>query len=54
MSSSGFQSLLSSTNLTIALAAMRPSACEPEENLWPEAPTPSPAVNRPLTVVMER
>src|SRR5512139_1443312 len=35
-----------------ALAAMRPSAWEPEENLWAEQPTPSPAVNRPFTVVM--
>ncbi len=54
VSSSGFQSLLSITNLTMPLAAIRPSAWEPEENLWPEAPTPSPAVNRPFTVVMER
>ncbi len=31
---------------------MRPSACEPEENLWLEAPEASPAANRPVTVVM--
>ena len=33
-----------------ALAAMRPSACEPEENLCPEAPQTSPIMNRPGTV----
>ena len=51
---SGLKSLLSRQYFTIDLAAIRPSACEPEENLWPDAPTPSPAVNRPLTVVIPR
>ena len=41
-------------NLIMAFMAMRPSAWEPEENLWPEAPTPSAAVKSPFTVVMER
>ena len=45
-------SLFSTMNLIAALAAMRPSACEPEENLWLEAPEASPAQNRPLTVAM--
>ena len=37
-------------DLTIALAARRPSACEPDENLWPEAPQMSPHMKRPFTV----
>src|SRR5208337_4126497 len=44
--------LLSRMNAMAPLAAIRPSACEPEENLWLDAPTPSPAEKRPLTVVM--
>src|SRR5208283_5792305 len=44
--------LLSRIYAMAPLAAIRPSACEPEENLWLDAPEPSPAVKRPLTVVM--
>ena len=44
--------LFSTMNLIAALAAIRPSACDPEENLWLEAPEASPAQKRPFTVDM--
>ncbi len=43
---------LSIINAKAALAAIRPSVNDPDENLCDEAPDASPAANKPLTVVI--
>jgi hypothetical protein len=48
----GWPFFMSFTYFTAALAAMRPSVKEPDENLWAVPPMVSPAPNRPSTVIM--